>query len=137
MRSLTSKLFLATFFLLMLTGCGTSSKRTLSDTSIQSKTVILEGQSIDIYQDDTFASRKNADKVFSAWAKKSHLQRNITGRRLLSISPREDGCHLTYDFRLMDGKQQRVTLVVPEYTNGFNGRGRNGTAKANIKKPKQ
>lgn len=137
MKKTLSRLITTAFVLLSLAGCGTSSKRTLSDTSIQSKTVILEGQSIDIYQDDTFASRKNADKVFTDWAKRSHLQRNITGRRLLSISPREDGCHLTYDFRLMDGKQQRVTLVVPEYTNGFNGRGRNGTAKANIKKPKQ
>ena len=118
--------------LLILVSCGTSSKRTLSDTSIQSRTVILEGQSIEIFQDDTFASRRNADKIFDAWAKKSRLKKSITGKRLLSISPKSDGCHLTYDFRLIDGKQQRITLVVPSYTNGYNGKRRNGSARANI-----
>lgn len=72
-----------------------------------------------VYLDDHRRSRKNADRIFDDWSEKAHLKSNITGRRLMSIAPKSDGCHLTYDYRLTDGSQQRVTLLVKNYTQSY------------------
>lgn len=104
---------------LLLASCGTSAKRTLANYEGMHNTVIVSGTTLDIYIDDHTASRRNADRIFDGWAEAAHLKRNITGKRLMSIAPKSDGCHLTYDFRLMDGTQQRVTLIVENYTNTY------------------
>lgn len=104
---------------LAATGCGTSSKRTLYNYGGPHNAVTIEGYTINIYADDHRASKKNADRLFDEWAEMAHLSRNITGKRLLSIATKTDGCNLTYDFRLVDGSQQRLTLIVPSYTNTY------------------
>ena len=68
-----------------------------------------------IYLDDHTRTRKNADRIFESWLESKNLSRHVTGKRLLAVSPKDDGCHLTYDFRLIDGSEQRVAIIVPAY----------------------
>ena len=98
------KLTIFVLFVILTASCGTSAKRTLAIPDEHQQTVRLDQGSIE--------TRRNADRIFDAWSKTAHLHRNITGRRLMSIAPKDDGCHLTYDFRLTDGSQRRVTLIV-------------------------
>ena len=100
---------------LLACSCGTSYKRTLSDYTINNRRVVYSATEMVIFLDDPARTRKNADKVFDSWIQSRNMQRSVTGRRLLSVAPKEDGCNLTYDFRMVDGTQQRVTLVVPEF----------------------
>ena len=100
---------------LLACSCGTSYKRTLSDYTIDNRRVVYSATEMVIFLDDPARTRKNADKVFDSWIQSRNMQRSITGRRLLSVAPKEEGCNLTYDFRMVDGTQQRVTLVVPEF----------------------
>lgn len=101
--------------MVLASSCGTSYKRSLADAGIQSREVVFSQEEMVIYIDDPARTRRNADKVFQSWIQSRDMQRHVTGRRLYSVAPREDGCHLVYDFRMVDGSQQRVTLVVPEY----------------------
>lgn len=114
--------------LILAASCGTSAKRTLSNYEGPHNTVTVSGKRLDIYIDDHTRSRKNADQIFNDWSERAHLKRNITGKRLMSIAPKADGCHLTYDFRLTDGTQQRVTLIVEDYTNTYRKRHRQTNA---------
>ena len=100
---------------IMVCSCGTSYKRTLSDYTIDNRRVMYSAAEMVIYLDDPARTRKNADKVFDSWIQSRNMQRTVTGRRLLSVATKEDGCNLIYDFRMVDGTQQRVTLVVPEF----------------------
>lgn len=100
---------------LLACSCGTSYKRTLSDYTIDNRRAVYSATEMVIFLDDPARTRKNADKVFDSWIQSRNMQRSITGRRLLSVAPKEEGCNLTYDFRMVDGTQQRVTLVVPEF----------------------
>lgn len=97
---------------LLSASCGTSAKRTLAVPDEHQQTVQTDREQMVIVKDDHQQTRRNADRIFDAWSKTAHLNRNITGRRLMSIAPKDDGCHLTYDFRLTDGSQRRVTLIV-------------------------
>ena len=109
------KLLFILLALLIACSCGTSYKRTLSDYTIDNRRVMYAATEMVIFLDDPARTRKNADKVFDSWIQSRNMQRSVTGRRLLSVAPKEDGCNLTYDFRMVDGTQQRVTLVVPEF----------------------
>ena len=109
---LNIKLSSLVLFAILTASCGTSAKRTLAIPDEHQQTVRLDQGSIEIVKDDHQQTRRNADRIFDAWSKTAHLHRNITGRRLMSIAPKDDGCHLTYDFRLTDGSQRRVTLIV-------------------------
>lgn len=115
MKKILHHLLIASVFLVLLPSCGTSIKRNLSDTGIKHSTETLEGETFVFYTDNHEESRWNAEKLFNRWAEKKHLKRTITGKRLLSISPKEDGCHITFDFRLFDGTEQRVTIIVPDF----------------------
>ncbi|MBR1434989.1 MAG: hypothetical protein IJ584_07745 [Bacteroidales bacterium] len=105
--------------IILTAACGTSIKRTLSVPDEHERTVVIQDGRMEVYPDDHQGTRKNACRIFDTWAKDAHLSRNITGRRLMALSPKEDGCHLTFDFRLMDGTQRRVTLVVKDYTQTY------------------
>lgn len=100
---------------LLPASCGTSAKRTLAVPDEHQQTVRTDREQMVIVKDDHQQTRRNADRIFDAWSKTAHLNRNITGRRLMSIAPKDDGCLLTYDFRLADGSQRRVTIVVGTY----------------------
>ena len=103
----------------LMTACGTSVKRTLADKDIPTSYVEIEGVEMIIYIDDHSRTKKNADAIFNAWAESQYLKSNITGKRLMSIAPRQGGCLLTYDFRMTAGNQQRVVLNVQDYTRKY------------------
>lgn len=111
----TTRILLLAAAALFLASCGTSIKRPIIDPSIETRSAIFSAEEMVVFLDDYKRTRKNADRVFYSWIEAQNLRRSITAKRLLSIAPRQDGCHLSYDFRLMDGTQHRVTLVVPEY----------------------
>ena len=104
--------------LLAAASCGTSAKSNLSDGTV-TRTETVTGIPYTFYIDNHSLSRKGADKVFDTWAKEKSLKGHITGKRLMSIAPKSDGCHLTYDFRMVNGTQQRVVLIVEEYTKTY------------------
>ena len=104
--------------------CGTSAKRTLNDPDIPYREVNIDEGRMEIYLDDHTRTRKNADRIFEKWIESRGMQRHLTGKRLLSISPKPEGCRLTYDFRLMDGTEQRVVLIVKECTQCYRKRHR-------------
>lgn len=108
-------------FVLMLfaVSCGTSAKRALYDPDIPVREVYIDEGRMEIYMDDHTRTRKNADHIFEKWIETRGMQRHLTGKRLLAISPKPEGCHLTYDFRLMDGTEQRVVLIVKDYSQGY------------------
>lgn len=114
--------------ILTLLSCGTSVKRTLSDTSIPVREIIYDNASMVVYTDDHTRTRRNADKIFLSWVDSKGMRRHVTGKRLLAIGPRQDGCHLTYDFRMIDGTEQRITLIVPEYNQQYRKRHRQTNA---------
>ena len=99
----------------LLCACGTSARRTLADKSITQTEVTVRDAEMVIYLDDHTRTRKNADRIFESWLESKNLSRHVTGKRLLAVSPKDDGCHLTYDFRLIDGSEQRVAIIVPAY----------------------
>lgn len=103
----------------LVTSCGTSLKRTLADNDIPTSYVEIGGVQMVIYIDDHGRTKKNADEIFNAWAESQHLKGNITGKRLMSIAPRQDACLLTYDFRMTAGNQQRIVLLVLDYTKTY------------------
>lgn len=121
-RLLGRIIILAATLILVLslsTGCGTTASRTLSDPNITPTYREVDEVSMLIYIDDHTRTRKNADAIFNVWAERAHLKGNITGKRLLAVMPKGESVHLTYDFRLTDGTQQRVVLIVKEYTKAY------------------
>ena len=118
------KRHLLTLFLLGLTAimapsCGTSAKRTLSNTHEEHAEVVISDTEMVIYPDDHTRSKKNADRIFESWLDSRGMRRSVTGKRLMAIAPKSDGCRLTYDFRMYDGTQQRVTLNVKNYSQQY------------------
>ncbi len=101
------------------TACGTSTKRTLTNTGNNHPEVIVSDMQMTIHPDDHKATRKNADKVFDHWLDTRNMKRSVTGKRLMAIIPKSDGCQLVYDFRLIDGAQQRVTIKVINYKHEY------------------
>ena len=99
----------------LVTGCGTSAKRNLS-TAVENHRTVEVTTPMTFYVDNHKWSKKEADRVFDIWSIETHLKSNLTGKRLLSINPKSDRILLTYDFRLTAGEQQRVTLVVRDFT---------------------
>lgn len=99
----------------IMTACGTSAKRNLCTPSDKHAYVTISDVHFVFYTDNHKQSRKNADRVFDAWAEASHLKGNITGRRLMSIAPKGKTINLTYDFRMIAGNEQRVTLMIEDY----------------------
>lgn len=108
-------LTLLIIFIISAVSCGTSAKRSLADGNVAHTEAVIDNAEMTVYLDDHTRTRKNADAIFSAWADSRHIGHNITGKRLLAVSLKEDGCDLTYDFRLVDGNKQRVTLKVTDY----------------------
>ena len=103
----------------LLTACGTSVKRSLYDQNIETREVTVTAPDMTVYLDDHTRTKKNADAVFNSWVQSRGMQRHVTGKRLLSINPKADGCRLVYDFRMIDVTEQRVTLIVPEYRQAY------------------
>lgn len=104
---------------LILASCGTSMRRTLADEVSNHSTATIDDTEFVLVIDNHRQSRKNADAIFERWARERHLKGNITGKRLMSIAPKDDGCHLTYDFRMTAGNQERVTLIVTHYSQTY------------------
>ena len=104
---------------LLTASCGTSAKRALNDPGIPVREVSIENGTMEIYMDDHTRTRRNADRIFDTWIASRDMQRHVTGKRLLAISPKPEGCRLTYDFRMVDGTEQRVVLIVKDYTQGY------------------
>lgn len=117
--------------LLLAASCGSASKPSTAGSGVQQRTVQITDKKMVIYSDDQNQTRKSADRIFDAWATSRNMKRNITSRQLRSLSPKTDGCHLTYEFRVVDGTRQKVTLVVTNYeTKQYRNR-RRGTVPAN------
>lgn len=95
--------------------CGPSYKSTVAVAQGTHSYVDVDYVDYVFYVDNHKLSKKGADHVFDVWADASHLKKNITGKRLLSIAPRDEACYLTYDFRMVAGNQRRVTLIVYNY----------------------
>lgn len=108
-------LTLLIIFIVSAISCGTSARRNLADGDIAHTEITVDDAEMVIYLDDHTRTRKNADAIFAAWAESRHIGRNVTGKRLLAVSPKDDGCNITYDFRLVDGNEQRVTIKVTNY----------------------
>ena len=104
--------------LLLAASCGTSSRNSLSDASVPTETAVVDGPVMEVFTDDHYGTRLNADAIFNAWAKEGGVR--ATSKRLLSISPKEDGCHITYNYRARGKGERRVTLVVKRYRTAFN-----------------
>lgn len=102
--------------LLAASACGTSAKRALYDPDIPVREVYIDEDRMEIYMDDHTRTRRNADRIFDNWIASRDMQRHVTGKRLLAISPKPEGCRLAYDFRMVDGTEQRVVLIVKDYT---------------------
>ena len=119
MKRLLHTLFLLGLLAIMTPSCGTSAKRTLSNTHEEHAEVTISDTEMVIYLDDHTRSRKNADRIFESWLDSRGMRRSVTGKRLMAIAPKSDGCRLTYDFRMYDGTQQRVTLNVKNYSQQY------------------
>lgn len=100
-------------------GCGMSASRTLADTDLVETVVTISDKQMIIFLDDQKESRKNANRIFDEWTKENHIDKNISIKRLHAILPREDGCHITYDFRTTSGLETRITFVVEQYTKAY------------------
>ena len=83
---------------------------------ITSRVVQVDGTEMVFHPDNHKRSRKNADKVFDAWADRMMLRRGMRSRRLESIAIRDDGAHLKYYFDAFSTGPQRDELVVPNTT---------------------
>lgn len=103
--------------------CGPSARRTLSDAALPAREATFTGKSLTVWLDDHTRTRREADAVFDAWLDSRGMRRGVTGRRLMSVNPSEDGCRLTYDFRTVDGTEQRVVLLVPDYRQAYRKKG--------------
>lgn len=119
MKRFTPILLAAALVCVFAHSCGTSYKLTAADTSIQTSYAAMEDVRMVIFTDDHSRTRKNADTIFDQWAEENHLKSNITGKRLMSIAQKQEGCILTYNFRMIAGNQQRIVIVVPDYVKAY------------------
>jgi len=79
----------------------------------ETQVVFFDEMTMEIIPESPHRSKKNADKIFDAWAVKTRISRVVHGRRLKFISPKEDGIHLMYVYQLPNVKENRVELIVP------------------------
>lgn len=120
---------LLTLVLLLTASCGAFNGPSQQTGPVRTET-IKETKYV-FYKDNHKLSRRNADRIFDEWSEGRNLHRNITKRALRSVSPKADGCHLVYDFRLVDGTWQRVDLKVLNYEQKYRRKPRK-TEKVNV-----
>lgn len=80
----------------------------------ETQIIYFDEMTMEIIPESPHRSKKNADKIFDAWARKAYIKNVMRNAHLQSIAKRGDGIHLTYAFVLPNAGGQRVELVVPE-----------------------
>ncbi len=104
---------LATLLAAALCACSTSMTRGMSDTGIEASADTLKGVEFVFFENSHEETRYNADEIFNKWASGQKLF--ITAKRLQAVSPKEDGCTITYDYRVGGGKEKRISIFIPSY----------------------